>query len=69
MFLNLSEMVFFGEIHVVLLSVEKTCLEERDPISSLKNFSYTEYSILKLTVFSPGNNVVDTPASDTNGFL
>jgi hypothetical protein len=28
-----------------------------------------EYSLLKVTVFSPGSNVVDAPAPDTNGFL
>jgi hypothetical protein len=62
-------MVFFGEIHVVLLSAEKTHLEQRNTICALKTFSYTEYSLLKVTVFSLGNNVVDAPTPDTNGFL
>jgi hypothetical protein len=59
---NKTHVVFFGEIHVDLLSMENTCLEQRDPICALKNF-------VKLTVFTLGNNVVDAPASDTNGFL
>jgi hypothetical protein len=66
---NKTHVVFFGEIHVDLLSMENTCLEQRDPICALKNFTYMEYFLVKLTVFTLGNNVVDAPASDTNGFL
>jgi hypothetical protein len=69
MFLNLTEMVFFGEIHVFLLSMEKTYMGQREPTCALRNVSFREYSLLKQTVFSLGNNVVNAPAPDTNGFL
>jgi hypothetical protein len=69
MFVSQTNVLFFGEIHVVLLSMKNTCVEQRDLICALKNFSYTEYSFLKLTVFTLGNNVIDAPASDSNGFL
>jgi biotin synthase-like enzyme len=39
MFLNLTEMGDLGEIHVVLLSVENTYLEQRQTISALKILS------------------------------
>jgi hypothetical protein len=44
-------------------------LEQRELIASLKNLSCRRYFFKKLTQFSQGNNVLDTPASNSNGFL
>jgi hypothetical protein len=44
-------------------------LEQRKPISTLKNLSYRKYSCQKLTHFSQGNNVLDAPVPNTHGFL
>jgi hypothetical protein len=39
------------------------------PISTLKLLSCRKYSCQKLTQFSQGNNVLDVPASNADGFL
>jgi hypothetical protein len=44
-------------------------MEQRQPVSTLKSLSCRKYSFQKLTQFSEGNNVLDAPASNTNGFL
>jgi hypothetical protein len=50
-------------------SAEYACLEQRQPVSTLKNLSCRKYSFQKLTQLSQGNNVLDAPAYDTNDFL
>jgi hypothetical protein len=66
----LAQMVFFGENHVFLqLSAEYAYLCQRELISTLKNLSCRRYSFQKLTQFSQGNNVLDFPASNTDGSL
>ena len=44
-------------------------MEQRKPISTLKNLSGRGYDFQKLTSFSHGDNVIDAPVSDTNDFL
>jgi hypothetical protein len=39
------------------------------PISTLKTIISRKHSFQKLTQFSRGNNVLDTPASNMDGFL
>jgi hypothetical protein len=44
-------------------------LEQREPISTLKNTSGQKNSFQKLTQLSQGNNVLGASASNTYGFL
>jgi hypothetical protein len=48
---------------------EYTYLEQREPISTLKQTSGRKYSFQKLTQLSQGTNVLDASASNTYGFL
>jgi hypothetical protein len=48
---------------------ESSYLEQTEPISTLKTLSYRKYSFQQLTQFSQGNNILDAPASNTDGFL
>ena len=50
-------------------SAEDAYLEERETISILKYLSCRKHCIKKLTQYSQGINVLDAPASDTDGFL
>jgi hypothetical protein len=50
-------------------SAEYTYLEQTEPISTLKHLSCSLDSFQKLPQFSQGNNVLDAPASNTDGFL
>jgi hypothetical protein len=65
----LTLVVFFGETHVFLQSAEKAYLEQRETISILKYLSCRKHCIQKLTQHSQGINVVEAPASNTDGFL
>jgi hypothetical protein len=47
----------------------KACLEQREPISTLKNLNSRKYSFQKLTQFSQGNNVLDAPAFIKDGLV
>jgi hypothetical protein len=62
-------MNFFGEIMCFFNSAELSYLEQTEPISTLKYLSGSMYSTQKLTQFSQGYNVLDSPASNTDGFL
>jgi hypothetical protein len=59
----------FGEIHAFLYLNWIGLFEWREHSSTLKHLSCREYSFLKLSLFSQGNNVVDDPDSNTDGFL
>jgi hypothetical protein len=50
-------------------SAEYSYLEQREPISTLKNLSFRKYSIQKLIQFSQCNNELDVPASNKDCFL
>jgi hypothetical protein len=50
-------------------SAGKAYLEQREPFSTLKTMIYRQYSFQKLTQFSQGNNIVDSPPSNTDGFV
>jgi hypothetical protein len=50
-------------------SAEKLYFEQTEPISTLKNLSYRNYSFQKQTQLSQGHNVLDAPSSNTDGFL
>jgi hypothetical protein len=50
-------------------SAEYAYLQETQPISTLKLLSCRKYSSQKLIQFSQGNNVLNSPASNTRGFL
>jgi hypothetical protein len=52
-----------------LKSAELASLEESEPISTLIQVSCRRWSFQKLTQLSQGNNVLDSPASNTEGFL
>jgi hypothetical protein len=42
-------------------------VEQREPISTLENPRSRKYSFQKLTEFSQGNKVLDTPATNSDG--
>jgi hypothetical protein len=46
-------------------SAEQSSLEKTDPISTLKHLDCRKYSFEKLTQCSNGNNMLDTPPSNT----
>jgi hypothetical protein len=50
-------------------SAEKAYLEQNEPSHTLKTMIFRKDSFEKLTQFSFGNNVLDGPASNTDGFL
>jgi hypothetical protein len=50
-------------------SAEYAYLEHTEANSTLKHLSYRQDSFQKLTQFLQGNNVLDAPASTTNGVL
>jgi hypothetical protein len=50
-------------------SAELAYLEKTEPISTLKILRCRKYSFQKLTQFSQRNNVLNAPASNTDGFL
>jgi hypothetical protein len=50
-------------------SYEKAYVEQREPISTLKNLRGRKYSFLKLTHITQGTNVLDDPANNTVFFF
>jgi hypothetical protein len=44
-------------------------LAQIKPISTLKNLYCRKYAFQKLTKFSQGNNVLDAPDSNMNGYI
>jgi hypothetical protein len=48
---------------------EEECLEPNDPFSTLKTMICTKDSFQKLTPFPEASNVLDPPASNTEGVL
>jgi hypothetical protein len=44
-------------------------MEQRDPMSTLKQLSCRKYSFQNLKPFSQGNNMLDAAASNTNGLF
>jgi hypothetical protein len=61
-------MVFFGKVHV-FLSLDLSYLEQTEPSSPLKYLDAGSIPFKKVTQFSLGNNVLDAPASNSNGSL
>jgi hypothetical protein len=62
-------MVLFGEVYMMLNSPEEPYLEQNDPLSTWKTVKSRNFSFQKLTLFSQGNNVLDTAASNIDRFL
>jgi hypothetical protein len=62
-------MDFFQEIHVFLQLTSRDLLEGKEAIHTLKHQNCRKHSIETLTQYSQGNNVLDDPASQTDGFL
>jgi hypothetical protein len=50
-------------------SAEWADLEYSECISTLRNLSCSKYSFQKIIQFSQGNNVLDAPASNIDGFI
>jgi hypothetical protein len=50
-------------------SAEYACLEQREPISTLKNLSCRKYSFQEVTQFLQWNNVQDALTSNIDGFF
>jgi hypothetical protein len=50
-------------------SGEQAYLNQTELIANLKVLGFRKYSYPKLTQFSQANNVLDAPASNTDGFL
>jgi hypothetical protein len=50
-------------------SAEQASWEQTEPISTLRTMSFKKYSFPKLTQFSQGKNVLDAPASTSDGGL
>jgi hypothetical protein len=50
-------------------SAEQACLEQRDPIYTLQTVTCRKYSFQKLIQYAQEINVLDAPASNTDGFL
>jgi hypothetical protein len=44
-------------------------VEQNKPLSTFKTMICRKYSFQKLILFLPENNVLDAPASNTDGFL
>jgi hypothetical protein len=61
-------MVLFERYMYFYNLVEWAFLQQNEPISTLKTMIFRKYSFQKLTQFSEGNNVLDAPASNTDGF-
>jgi hypothetical protein len=63
-------MVLYGETHVFLPLRSKILFgRNREPISTFKYLSCRKYFFQKQTQFLQVNNVLDGPASKTDGFL
>jgi hypothetical protein len=50
-------------------SAEQASLEHTEPISTLRTMIFNKYSFPKRTQFSQGKNVLDAPASTSEGGL
>jgi hypothetical protein len=50
-------------------SAEYACLEQTEPISTLKNLSCRKYSFQEVTQFLQWNNVQDALTSNIDGFF
>jgi hypothetical protein len=50
-------------------SAEMDYFEKTEPICTLKHLSCKKFSLQKLIQYLQGNNVLDAPASNTDGFL
>jgi hypothetical protein len=59
MLLLLTQMGFFGEIHVFLQFSRIGLYKKREPIFTLKNLHCRNDSYKELTQFSLGNNMLD----------
>jgi hypothetical protein len=67
----LKEMVLFREIIVLFFFKlgEKVYFEQNELFATMKTLTGRKYSSQKLTQFLQGNNVLDAPASNIDGFL
>jgi hypothetical protein len=54
---------------IFIKSAEMAYFEQTEPISTLKHLSCKKFSLQKLTQYLQRNNVLDAPASNTDGFL
>jgi hypothetical protein len=62
-------MAFFQEIQCFFLSLERSSFAQSLCSSHLKTLTGRQYSFQKETQFSKGNNVLNPPAANINGFL
>jgi hypothetical protein len=69
MFMLLTQMVFFWEMHVFLQLTWIGLFGKKERISTLKNLSCRKCSFHKLTQFSQGINVVPGESCNINVFL
>jgi hypothetical protein len=69
MFMLQKWKVSLGEIHGFLQPGDQIYLEQREPKSTLKKQSCQTYLFQKVTQFSQGCNVLDTPASKPDAVL
>jgi hypothetical protein len=69
MCLLITEMVFIDRYMCSFNLPEQAYLEQTDPIFPLYPLSSRKYSFQNLTQFSQGNNVLDAPAYNLDGFL
>jgi hypothetical protein len=60
---------FYQRYLCLFNSAKQAYLEQRDPISTLKYWSWRKYSFQKVSQFSQVNNLLHAPASTTHGFL
>jgi hypothetical protein len=67
--LLLTRMVFFGEIHVFLHLSWIGLFESNRAYFLVKHLSCRKYSLQKLSQFSQRNNVLDSTASNIEGFI
>jgi hypothetical protein len=54
---------------VFLPLAKKPYMEQNEPFSTLKTMICKRYSFQQVTQFSLGNNVLDAPASNSDGFF
>jgi hypothetical protein len=69
MVLLLIHMVFFQEIHVYFQLIRISLFGIKWTFLHLENLICRKYSFQKLTQFSQGNNVLDSPPSNIHGFF
>jgi hypothetical protein len=69
MLLLLTQIVFFEWYTCFFNLAEEAYLEKNELFSTLKTTICRKYSFQKLPQMSQGNNVLDAPASYTDGFL